>query len=84
MRGRFSVILTPLVPTTTHRPRSARVADDLEDVAAQQRLAAREDRQALGGEGGDLVDDLEALLGVELAAVGEGLGADRGLRPASR
>ena len=38
----------------------------------------------LGRERRDLVDDPEALLGAELAAVGEVLGADAGLPPASR
>ena len=54
-----------------------RALDDLEDVATQQRLAPGEDRQALRGEGGDLVDDLVALLGAQLASIGEVLGADR-------
>ena len=59
-------------------PQSAlrRAPDDLEDVAPQQRLAAGQDGQALGRERGDLVDDPEALLGAELAAIGEVLGAD--------
>ena len=54
-----------------------RAPDDLEDVAPQQRLAAGQDRQALGREGGDFVDDAEALLGAELAAVREVLRADQ-------
>src|SRR6185436_9199126 len=49
---------------------------DLEDVAPQERLAARQNRQAFGRERGDFVDDPEAFLGAELAAVGEVLGAD--------
>jgi hypothetical protein len=56
-----------------------RVTDDLEDVAAQQGLAAGQDRHGLGGESRDVVDDLEALLGVQLAAVGEGVVVDEGL-----
>ena len=50
--------------------------DDLENVAPQQRFAARKDRQALWCEVGDLVDDPEAVIGAELAAVREVLGAD--------
>jgi hypothetical protein len=56
-----------------------RALDDLEDVAPQQRLAAGQDGQALGRERGDLVDDPEALLGAELAAIGEIVRADQGL-----
>ena len=52
--------------------------DDLEDVAAQQRLAAREDRQAFRREGGDFVDDPEALVGAELAPIREVLRTDQG------
>ena len=52
-------------------------ADDLEDVAPQERLAARQDRHAFRRERGDLVDDPEALLGAELAAIGEVLRADQ-------
>ena len=54
-----------------------RAPDDLEDVAPQERLAARQDRQAFRREGGDFVDDPEAFLGAELAAIGEVLGADQ-------
>ena len=53
-----------------------RAPDDLEDVAAQKRLAARQDRQAFRREGGDFVDDPEAFLGAELAPIGEVLRAD--------
>ena len=53
-----------------------RAPDDLEDVAPQERLAARQDRDAFRREGGNLVDDPEAFLGAELAAIGEVLGAD--------
>ena len=56
-----------------------RVADDVDDVAAQQRLAAGQDQEAVGREGRDLVDHLEAGGGVELAAVGEALRAHRRL-----
>ena len=61
-------------------PQSAlrRAPDDLEDVAPQQRLAAGQDRQAFRREGGDFVDDPEALLGAELAPIGEVLRADQG------
>src|SRR5262245_58668691 len=55
------------------------VADDLEDVAAEERLAAGEDRQGLGGECGDLIDDAAALLGGKLGAVGEGVILDERL-----
>ena len=55
-----------------------RAPDDLEDVAPQQRLAAGQDRHAFRREGGDLVDDPEALVGAELAAVREVLRADLG------
>ena len=60
-------------------PQSAlrRAPDDLEDVAPQERLAAGQDRQAFRREGGDLVDDPEAFLGAELAAIGEVLRADQ-------
>src|SRR4029078_7233841 len=44
----------------------------------QQRRAAGQDRQSFGREGGDLVDDPEAFLGAELAAIGEILGPDQG------
>ena len=54
-----------------------RAPDDLEDVAPQKRLAAREDRQAFRREGGDFVDDPEALLGAEFASVREILRADQ-------
>ena len=50
--------------------------DDLEDVAPEKRLAARQDRQAFRGERGNLVDDPEAFLGAELASIGEVLGAN--------
>ena len=53
-----------------------RAPDDLEDVAPQKRLAARQDRQALRREGGDFVDDPETLVGAELTPVGEVLRAD--------
>ena len=55
-----------------------RAPDDLEDVAPQERLAARQDRQAFRRERGDFVDDPEALLGAELAPIGEVLRADQG------
>ena len=60
-------------------PESAlrRAPDDLEDVAPQERLAARQDRQAFRRERGDLVDDPEAFLGAELAPIGEVLRADQ-------
>ena len=54
-----------------------RAPDDLEDVAPQERLAARQDRQAFRREGGDFVDDPEAFLGAELAPIGEVLRADQ-------
>src|SRR5205823_4685501 len=50
---------------------------DVEDVAPQQRLAAGQDRQALRRERGDVVDDPEAFLGAELAAIGEVFRADQ-------
>ena len=53
-----------------------RAPDDLEDVAPQERLAARENRQAFRREGGDFVDDPEAFFGAELAPIGEVLRAD--------
>ena len=64
-------------------PESAlrRAPNDLEDVAPQERLAAREDRQAFRRERGDVVDDPEALLRTELAPVGEILRADQRLGP---
>ena len=60
-------------------PQSAlrRAPDDLEDVAPQERLAARQDRHAFRREGGDFVDDPEAFLGAELAPIGEVLRADQ-------
>ena len=59
-------------------PESAlrRAPDDLEDVAPQERLAARQDRHAFRRERGDFVDDPEALVGAELAPIGEVLRAD--------
>ena len=54
-----------------------RAPDDLEDVAPQERLAARQDREAFRRERGDFVDDPEAFLGAELAPIGEVLGADQ-------
>ena len=54
-----------------------RAPDDLEDVAPQERLAARQDRQAFRRERGDFVDDPEAFLGAELAPIGEVLRADQ-------
>src|SRR4029453_14294199 len=56
-----------------------RSPDDLEDVAPQERLAARQDRQAFRRERGDFVDDPEAFLGAELASIGEVLRADQRL-----
>ena len=53
-----------------------RALDDVEDVAAKQGLAACQDRQTLRRERGDLIDDREALFGIELAAIGEVVGAD--------
>ena len=60
-------------------PESAlrRAPDNLEDVAPQQRLAARQDRQAFRRERGNLVDDPEAFRGAELAPIGEVLRADQ-------
>jgi len=55
------------------------VTDDVDDVAAEQRLAAGQDQQTVGREGRDLVDDLETCLGIELAPVGEGGRVDRRL-----
>jgi len=51
--------------------------DDLENVAPQERLPARQDRQAFRRESGDFVDDPEAFLGAELAAIGEVLRPDQ-------
>ena len=59
-------------PESTFR----RAPDDLEDVAPQERLASRQDRQAFRRERGDLVDDPEAFLGAELAPIGEVLRAE--------
>ena len=67
---------TPFVPTTTQSPRSA-AAGHLEDVAPQERLATRQDRQAFRRERGDFVDHPEAVLGAELTPVGEVLRADQ-------
>jgi hypothetical protein len=50
----------------------------------QERLAARQDRHALGRERGNFVDDSEAFLGAELAAIGEVLVPTCGVPPASR
>ena len=49
---------------TTHSSRSVRAPDDFEDVAAQQRLAARQDRQAFRSESRQFRSiDPETLLG---------------------
>ena len=58
------------------QPTLRRAPDNLEDVAPEERLAAGQDRQAFRREGGDFVDDPEALVGAELAPVREILRAD--------
>ena len=71
--------LDPVGPDHHEEPPGARVADDLQDVAAQQWFAAGQDRNGLGGERRDVVDDLEALGCRQLAPVGEGLVLDKRL-----
>jgi hypothetical protein len=83
VRARFSVIRTPFVPPPP-RDSSRAVADDVDDVAAQQGLAAGQNEQGVGGETRDLVDDPQAGLGRQLAAVGEALVRTSGRAPASR
>ena len=70
-------MLTPLVPTTTQSPRS-------EARRTISRMSRRrsgsppvEDRQAFRREGGDFVDDPEALVGAELAPIREVLRTDQ-------
>jgi hypothetical protein len=53
-----------------------RSLDYLENVASQERLAARQDGHAFRREGGDFVDHPETFLGAELAPIGEILRAD--------
>jgi hypothetical protein len=57
-----------------------RVTNDLDDVAAEQRLAAGEDEQTIGGERRDLVDDAQTTVRGEFAAVGERFAVDLGSR----
>ena len=66
---------------TDHDPEAAlrRTLDDLENVAPQERLAARQDRHAFRCEGREILNYFEALLSAELAAVGEILRADERL-----
>ena len=70
---------TPLVTDDDPEAALRRALDDLENVAPQERLAARQDRHALGREGREILDYFETLLSAELAAVGEILRADERL-----